>query len=92
MAPASYYYHTTPDSAENLFYQRLLDEEYTRHPLYGSSGKCVTGSRNHWKCDLSENPVRKCALRKASERPSSTPSKQSRYEPGFPIGRCRKAS
>ena len=24
-----------PESAENLKYMRLLDEEYTRHPFYG---------------------------------------------------------
>src|ERR1700689_3104045 len=31
LAAASYYYHAVSESAENLFYQRLLDEEYTRH-------------------------------------------------------------
>jgi putative transposase len=35
LATASYYYHAIPESAENLLYQRLLDEEYTRHPFYG---------------------------------------------------------
>jgi len=35
LAVASYYYQGMPESAENLFYQRLLDEEYTRHPFYG---------------------------------------------------------
>jgi len=35
LAPASYYYQPAPESAQNLFYQRLLDEEYTRHPFYG---------------------------------------------------------
>ena len=35
LAVASYYYQAVPESAENLFYQRLLDEEYTRHPFYG---------------------------------------------------------
>ena len=35
LAAASYYYRAVPESAENLFYQRLLDEEYTRHPFYG---------------------------------------------------------
>ena len=35
LAAASYYYQAVPESAENLFYQRLLDEEYTRHPFYG---------------------------------------------------------
>jgi putative transposase len=35
LAVASYYYQAAPESAENLFYQRLLDEEYTRHPFYG---------------------------------------------------------
>jgi len=35
LATASYYYEPVPESAENLLYQRLLDEEYTRHPFYG---------------------------------------------------------
>ena len=32
---ASYYYAAAPESPENLYYMRLLDEEYTRHPFYG---------------------------------------------------------
>jgi len=32
---SSYYYPPTLESAENLAYMRLLDEEYTRHPFYG---------------------------------------------------------
>ena len=32
--PASYYYQPTALSAANLLYQRLLDEEYTRHHLW----------------------------------------------------------
>jgi putative transposase len=35
LARSSYYYAALPESAENLCYQRLLDEEYTRHPFYG---------------------------------------------------------
>jgi putative transposase len=35
LARASYYYQAAPASVQNLFYQRLLDEEYTRHPFYG---------------------------------------------------------
>ena len=35
LATASYYYQATPESVENLGYQRLLDQEYTRHPFYG---------------------------------------------------------
>jgi len=35
LAVASYYYQPVPESAANLGYQRLLDEEYTRHPFYG---------------------------------------------------------
>jgi len=35
LATASYYYQAIAESAENLLYQRLLDEEYTRHPFYG---------------------------------------------------------
>jgi putative transposase len=35
LARSSYYYAAEPESAENLSCQRLLDEEYTRHPFYG---------------------------------------------------------
>ena len=35
LARSSYYYSAVPESAENLRYLRLLDEEYTRHPFYG---------------------------------------------------------
>jgi len=35
LAAASYYYQATPESAQNRFYLRWLDEEYTRHPFYG---------------------------------------------------------
>jgi putative transposase len=35
VARSSYYYQEQPESAENLHYLRLLDEEYTRHPFYG---------------------------------------------------------
>jgi putative transposase len=33
---ASFYYRAATESAENLRLMRLLDEEYTRHPFYGS--------------------------------------------------------
>jgi putative transposase len=35
LARASYYFRPAPESAENLYFMRLLDEEYTRHPFYG---------------------------------------------------------
>jgi putative transposase len=35
LASASYYYRAEPESAENLRYMRLLDQEYTDHPFYG---------------------------------------------------------
>jgi putative transposase len=35
LAPASYYYQAEPESADNLHYMRLLDQEYTDHPFYG---------------------------------------------------------
>lgn len=35
LARSSYYYAAVPESAQNLGYMRLLDEEYTRHPFYG---------------------------------------------------------
>ena len=30
------YYEAVPETAENLCLMRLIDEEYTRHPFYGS--------------------------------------------------------
>jgi putative transposase len=33
---ATYYYHPREESEFNLKIMRLIDEEYTRHPLYGS--------------------------------------------------------
>jgi putative transposase len=35
LAASSYYYVAEPESAQNLEYLRMLDEEYTRHPFYG---------------------------------------------------------
>jgi putative transposase len=35
LAPASYYYQAQPESPENLFYMRWLDQEYTDRPFYG---------------------------------------------------------
>lgn len=35
LAPATYYYEARPETAENLHYMRLLDQEYTEHPFYG---------------------------------------------------------
>lgn len=35
LSRSSFYYQAEPESAANLFYMRLLDEEYTRHPFYG---------------------------------------------------------
>ncbi len=36
MARASLYYQASEETATNLRLMRLLDEEYTRHPFYGS--------------------------------------------------------
>jgi len=36
LARASLYYQATEETATNLRLMRLLDEEYTRHPFYGS--------------------------------------------------------
>ena len=33
---SAYYFHPAPESIENLEIMRLIDEEYTRHPFYGS--------------------------------------------------------
>ncbi len=30
------YYEAVPETAENLSLMRLIDEEYTKHPFYGS--------------------------------------------------------
>ena len=35
LARGSYYYQAEVESAENLHYLRLLDQEYTDHPFYG---------------------------------------------------------
>lgn len=35
LAAATYYYQAQPESAENLHYLRLLDQEYTDYPFYG---------------------------------------------------------
>ena len=35
LARSSYHYQPQPESTENLYFMRLLDEEYTRHPFYG---------------------------------------------------------
>lgn len=36
LARSSYYYQPRPESEENLLLMRLLDEQYTRTPFYGS--------------------------------------------------------
>jgi putative transposase len=36
LSRSSWYYEAAPESAENLRLMRLLDEEYTAHPFYGS--------------------------------------------------------
>jgi putative transposase len=36
LARSSYYYEPMPESEENLLLMRLLDEQYTRTPFYGS--------------------------------------------------------
>lgn len=36
LARSSWYYQATPETEENLVLLRLIDEEYTRHPFYGS--------------------------------------------------------
>jgi putative transposase len=35
LARSSYYYELVPESEEDLFLMRLLDEQYTRTPFYG---------------------------------------------------------
>ena len=36
LARSSFYYSPAQSSEEDLVLMRLLDEEYTRHPFYGS--------------------------------------------------------
>jgi len=36
LARSSWYYQAAPETEENLALMRLIDEEYTRHPFYGS--------------------------------------------------------
>jgi len=36
LARSSYYYEPAAESEENLLLMRLLDEQYTRTPFYGS--------------------------------------------------------
>lgn len=36
LARSSWYYQAAPETDENLALLRLIDEEYTRHPFYGS--------------------------------------------------------
>jgi putative transposase len=36
LSRSTLYYKAAPESAENLALMRLIDEEYTRHPFYGS--------------------------------------------------------
>jgi putative transposase len=36
LARSSYYHGSTGESEENLFLMRLLDEQYTRTPFYGT--------------------------------------------------------
>ena len=33
---SSYYYQTVIDGERNLHLMKMIDEEYTRHPFYGS--------------------------------------------------------
>jgi putative transposase len=36
LARSTFYYQGVPETAEDLRLMRLIDEEYTRHPFYGS--------------------------------------------------------
>jgi len=38
LSTSSYYRKVRGESEENLMYMRLIDEEYTRHPFFGSRG------------------------------------------------------
>ena len=38
LSRSSYYRESRGESEENLMYMRMMDEEYTRHPFFGSRG------------------------------------------------------
>ena len=39
LARASYYYEPATETEENLRLMRLIDEQYTEQPVYGSRGR-----------------------------------------------------
>ena len=45
LSRSSYYYEPASESEENLALMRLIDEEYTRHPFYGSRRMTVRLSK-----------------------------------------------
>ena len=49
---STYYYQARPESATNLNYMRLLDEEYTRHPFYGVARMTVWLRHQGWVVGL----------------------------------------
>jgi putative transposase len=53
LSRSSLYYEAAPESAENLRLMRLLDEEYTAHPFYGSR------RLTEWLTDQGEDVNRK---------------------------------
>src|SRR5207244_8669487 len=46
---SSWYYEPQPETAENLHLMRLLDEQYTRTPFYGSRRMVVALGEQGWK-------------------------------------------
>jgi putative transposase len=46
---SSWYYEPQPESAENLRLMRLLDEQYTRTPFYGSRRMVIALAERGWK-------------------------------------------
>jgi putative transposase len=49
LARSSWYYRPTSETEENLLLMRLIDEEYTRHPFYGSRRMVVIIGRKGYE-------------------------------------------
>jgi putative transposase len=47
LARSSYYYEPVAESEENLHLMRLLDEQYTRTPFYGTRKMACAGYLRH---------------------------------------------
>jgi len=57
LARSSWYYQAASETEENLSLLRLIDEEYTRHPFYGSRRMVVMMEREG--CDVNRKRVQR---------------------------------